>query len=116
MAKFCANCGKEVNENADVCLNCGKEIVKEGSSLYCPNCGSNNVNIQFINESRLVNHHHSILWWLFIGWWWIFIKWFFFTVPALIFKIFGIGKRKKIVNNTYKMAVCQKCGKSWKTI
>lgn len=23
MAKFCSNCGKEVNENADVCLNCG---------------------------------------------------------------------------------------------
>ncbi len=23
MAKFCPNCGKEVNENADVCLGCG---------------------------------------------------------------------------------------------
>ena len=23
MARFCPNCGKEVNENADVCLGCG---------------------------------------------------------------------------------------------
>lgn len=23
MAKFCSNCGKELNENADICLNCG---------------------------------------------------------------------------------------------
>lgn len=26
MAKFCPNCGVEVNENADICLNCGKEL------------------------------------------------------------------------------------------
>ena len=26
--KFCPNCGKELNENADVCLNCGKVIKK----------------------------------------------------------------------------------------
>jgi len=24
MAKFCTNCGKELQENQDVCLNCGK--------------------------------------------------------------------------------------------
>ena len=23
MAKFCSNCGKELQENQDVCLNCG---------------------------------------------------------------------------------------------
>ena len=23
MAKYCTNCGKELNENQDVCLNCG---------------------------------------------------------------------------------------------
>ena len=23
MAKFCSNCGKEVNENAVICVNCG---------------------------------------------------------------------------------------------
>lgn len=39
MAKFCTNCGKEINEGADFCLNCGVaikknvEIKKENSSL-----------------------------------------------------------------------------------
>lgn len=28
MAKFCPNCGKEINENADICLNCGVTIDK----------------------------------------------------------------------------------------
>ncbi len=26
MARFCQNCGKEVNENAAVCLNCGVSL------------------------------------------------------------------------------------------
>lgn len=30
MAKFCPNCGKELEENADLCLNCGK-LVKNKS-------------------------------------------------------------------------------------
>jgi len=29
MAKFCKNCGKEINEEQDVCLNCGKKIEKQ---------------------------------------------------------------------------------------
>lgn len=28
MAKYCTNCGKELNENQDVCLNCGVTIKK----------------------------------------------------------------------------------------
>ena len=64
--------------------------------MNCEKCGSQNVNVQVVNESHLVTKHHSILWWIFVGWWWIFIKWLVFTIPALIFKIFGIGKRKKI--------------------
>ncbi len=28
MAKFCSNCGKEIDENADVCLNCGASLNK----------------------------------------------------------------------------------------
>ena len=28
MAKFCQNCGSELNENQDVCLKCGVKVVK----------------------------------------------------------------------------------------
>lgn len=28
MAKFCANCGKEVNEGQDICLGCGMALNK----------------------------------------------------------------------------------------
>lgn len=76
----------------------------------CPKCGSNNVSFQLVTESHLKNAHHSIVWWIFIGWWWIFIKWVLFTVPAIIFKIFGIGKRKKIVTSQKQAKVCQECG------
>ena len=48
--------------------------------MKCPNCNNENVNIQVINEQKLVTRHHGIIWWLFIGWWWIFVKWIFFTV------------------------------------
>ena len=78
--------------------------------IECPKCHSNSVSIQVVNESKLVNAHHSLLWWLCIGWWWLLIKWCFFTLPALIFKVFGIGKKKKIVNITRKKGVCQNCG------
>ena len=81
--------------------------------MVCPKCSSTNTNIQVINESKLVNKHHGIIWWLFVSWWWLPIKWLVFTVPALIFKIFGIGKRKKIKNITIKKAVCQDCGNTW---
>jgi predicted nucleic-acid-binding Zn-ribbon protein len=81
--------------------------------MVCPKCGSNNVSAQVINETRLVNKHHGIFWWLCIGWWWVFVKWFFFTVPALIFAIF-VGKRKKVVNKQKTMCVCQDCGHTWR--
>jgi len=29
---FCKNCGKEINEGADVCLNCGASVGKEETS------------------------------------------------------------------------------------
>lgn len=123
MARFCTNCGNEVDENADICVKCGKQINKiqdkpqentdDKSSLVCPNCRSKNVNIQMINESHLVAKHHSFFWWLLIGWWWIPVKWILLFVPAIIFKIFGVGKRQKIKNTIRKTAVCQNCGKDW---
>ncbi len=33
MAKFCENCGKELNENQDICLNCGKAVKKANNPV-----------------------------------------------------------------------------------
>lgn len=33
MAKFCTNCGAELNENQDICLKCGVKINKNNSNL-----------------------------------------------------------------------------------
>ena len=47
MAKFCANCGNELNEDQDICLKCGTQVKKstakvekEAKTTYCGNCGS----------------------------------------------------------------------------
>ena len=86
--------------------------------IICPRCHSQNVNVQMVSEQKLVKQRHSILYWLIIGWWWNpiiwFVKWFFFTIPALIFKLFGIGGKKRQIVTTHKsMAVCQNCGHHW---
>lgn len=113
---FCENCGNKIKNNDKFCENCDNKIknITNNNGITCKNCNSNNVSIQIVNESHLVNKHHGIIWWILIGLWWIPVKWIFLTLPALIFKIFGIGKRKKIKNTTYKMAVCQNCGNSFK--
>lgn len=80
--------------------------------MVCPSCGNENINIQVVNEQKLVTKHHGFIWWLFIGWWWIFVKWFVFTIPTLFVAIF-IGKRKKIKNIQKKLYICQSCGKTW---
>lgn len=82
--------------------------------MKCKKCGSENVQIQVINEQSLKTVHHSILWWIIIGFWWVPIKWLIFSVPALLTKIFGWGhKKQKIINKTRKKAVCQSCGNTW---
>ena len=37
--KYCGNCGKPVNENADYCLNCGC-FLNKSSYCFCTNCGN----------------------------------------------------------------------------
>lgn len=32
MAKFCSNCGKEVNENAVICVNCGCSLENKANN------------------------------------------------------------------------------------
>ncbi len=81
--------------------------------MTCNKCGSNNVNVQMVSESQLKNKHHSIFYWLFIGWWLRPILWFFLAIPMLLGKMFGY-KKQKIVTNHNSMAICQNCGNSWK--
>lgn len=42
VAKFCKNCGSELNEGQDVCLKCGVKVGKGTSNNngYCYNCGA----------------------------------------------------------------------------
>ena len=81
--------------------------------MVCPNCGSTNVNVQMVTDTKLKNKHHSIIWWIFIGWWWIIIKWCVFFVPALFAKLIG-HKDKKLVQKHTSMWVCQDCGHHWR--
>lgn len=80
-----------------------------GDNLVCSKCGSNNVDVQAV--TRVKSKKRSFLYWIFIGCWLEPIMWLIFTLPWLIIKIF---KPKKITSITYKMAICQSCGHSWK--
>lgn len=80
--------------------------------MTCPKCGSQNVNVQIVNETQLKTKHKGVLYWLFVGWWWLPIKWLFLTIPALIVKIFK-PKKQKVKNIQHSMCVCQTCGHTW---
>lgn len=56
--------------------------------MQCPKCCSENVSVQLVTETKLVDQHHGIMWWIFVSWWWLAIKWIVFTVPALIIALF----------------------------
>lgn len=80
--------------------------------MRCKKCNSENVTIQIINTAVLKRKHHSIFYWIFIGWWLEIFLWLFLTIPRLLFFIF-VPRRRKIVNKQVKTAVCQDCGFSW---
>lgn len=80
--------------------------------MICKKCGSNNVNVQVLNEMKLKDKHHGVIWWICVSWWWIPFKWLFFTVPALICAIFG-HKKQKIVTKQVTKYICQSCSYSW---
>lgn len=80
--------------------------------MTCPKCGSENVTVQVVTDTKLVDKHHGIFWWFFVGWWWIPVKWLVFTLPALVFALFGHKKQKVKVKHT-SVCVCQNCGHKW---
>lgn len=81
--------------------------------MMCPKCGSNNVSVQMVSDFKLKTKHHSIIWWICIGWWWTFIKWICLFPLALIQKLFG-SKKQTLKQKNYSMCVCQNCGHSWR--
>ena len=80
--------------------------------MNCPKCNSNNVNVQMVTDTQMKTKHHSIFYWLFIGWWLEIILWFFLTIPRLLIALF-MPKNKKLVQKHRSIAVCQDCGNSW---
>lgn len=87
--------------------------------MVCPKCKSEMVTTQVVSTTQTVRKRHGLIYWLCFGWlisavvW--FVKWFFFTIPALILKLFGIGGKKTNVVTTHStVCVCQNCGHTWK--
>ena len=81
----------------------------------CKKCGSTNINYQVLTNTITKDKHHSLLWWLIVGWWWIPIKWIFFTGIAVfmfVLKMLGVRKKKSVFVDRTK-AVCQDCGHAW---
>lgn len=81
--------------------------------MKCPKCGSENVNVQMVSETKL-KKRRSILYWIFIGWWLNPILWLFMTLPMIIIKIFKPNRYKtKTIHKS--MWVCQSCGNHWES-
>lgn len=80
--------------------------------MVCPKCGSENVNVQVVTETKIKDKHHGFIWWLCVGWWWVPIKWLLFTLPALIIAIFK-PKKQKVTQIQKSICVCQNCGNKW---
>ena len=83
--------------------------------MVCPNCKSENVNVQLTNQVILKKKHRSLLSWILIWWWLELLLWLFLTIPRLIVALFRLilGGKHKAVNITKKYAVCQECGHTW---
>lgn len=80
--------------------------------MTCTKCNSQNVTIQAVSETQLKTKHHSIIYWIFVGWWLKPILWLFLTIPMIIIAIFRPKKYKsKTIEKS--MAVCQNCGNRW---
>lgn len=82
--------------------------------MTCPKCGSTDVNVQIVTESKLKTKHRGIFYWLFFGWLIDLFLWFFLTIPRLLVALFG-HKRQKIVTKEHTKCICQQCGYSWTT-
>ena len=80
--------------------------------MVCPKCGSENISVQMVTETKLTMKRRGVLWWLLIGWWWVPVKWLVFTVPALILKLFR-PRRYQLRQAQRAVCVCQHCAFRW---
>lgn len=80
--------------------------------MVCPKCGSENVTVQMVSESKLKDKHRGIFYWLCFGWLIDVFLWIFLTIPRLLIAMFG-HKKQKLVTKHKSMAVCQNCGNNW---
>lgn len=76
--------------------------------MVCPQCGSENVNVQAVSITK--TKKHGVAWWLLVSWW-IWIFWLLAFIPMLIIKLV---KGKKLETKVHSEAVCQNCGNRWK--
>jgi hypothetical protein len=80
--------------------------------MKCPKCGSENVNVQMVSETKLNKKRRGIIYWLFFGWLIELLLWFFLTIPMLIIAIFK-PKNYKTKTKHKSMCVCQAIGNHW---
>lgn len=81
--------------------------------MKCPKCGSENVNVQMVSETKL-KKKHGCLYWILVGWYLEPILWLFLTIPKLIYQLFKPRKYKtKTIHKS--LCVCQDCGHHWET-
>lgn len=79
--------------------------------MQCSKCGSVNVNVVPVTETK--TKKHGTAWWIFVGWWWWLFDmliWIFLFIPRLIWRA---GSKSKITSKTHTEAVCQNCGNRW---
>lgn len=73
--------------------------------LQCPQCGSQNVNVQV--ASLVQYKKKGCIYRLFIGWWLELLLWLCLTIPMLLFKLFWAKGKIQTKINSYM--VCQNC-------
>ncbi len=81
--------------------------------MKCSRCGSHNVQVQAVNQTKLIRKRRGLIYWLLIGWWLQPLLWIFFTLPMLFLALFA-PKRQRLKNKLFSVAVCQNCGYSQK--
>lgn len=109
--KYCANCGKEILENADVCVNCGKlinpqknKIPGKGKSIASMILGIISIIWSFMMllsleqsvETLIVEMYYNQLVAYFIGYYIGFTL--FSLVPSIVGLILGIKGNKATKN------------------